>query len=321
MLIAYDIDIADADGYGWLLEAIPDDPYEWDDYGIHEATSGGDTLVVLEYDEGAVADSVLTAHVRDLLTAGSSFLTLRSGPYNGRQQLQQAGIDLGGTLVKLTDAVEFIRAEDDTAAGGQDDDVIPLGWLTDLDEGIAGMSDAANFTSNWESIEDVLAWLEELRTGPYRFQETIVHEVWDEDLEDWVEVPMDIDVTLDLSVMLTNPVGDWKTKLPYHSWLAPETWIVREAGEPWYTATDPDSPYIVSILDEPMVFTGIGVIEHIVVDADMGQTMVMLDGSGGDAIGEGEFPYFPDYTFGGLFPGMDRPGWIELIEALEGPDR
>ena len=28
-------------------------------------------------------------------------------------------------------------------------------------------------------------------------------------------------------------------------------------------------------------------------------------------------PYFPDYTFNGLFPGMNRSDWEELINILD----
>jgi hypothetical protein len=31
------------------------------------------------------------------------------------------------------------------------------------------------------------------------------------------------------------------------------------------------------------------------------------------------FPFFPDYTFNGLFPNMTRADWLELIDILDPP--
>ena len=45
-----------------------------------------------------------------------------------------------------------------------------------------------------------------------------------------------------------------------------------------------------------------------------------LDGEGGNVIDlEAErFPYMPDYTLGGLFPGQTRQDWIDLVNIIDG---
>jgi hypothetical protein len=311
MMIAYDLDIADADGYGWLSDLFPRDPYDYDAYGIKTATVGGDTLVLVEYDEQAVADSVLAAHLQDLLDDGSDFLTLRTSPYNGRLQMTMAGGDLASTLHKLEDAVQFIRAEDDTSGGGQDDDLVPLYLLTGLDEMIGTWEGKPAFAADWDEIEDVIAWLEELGSGPYHLTESIT--VPD---GEGGETTYDIDLVVNISAYFVSPVGDWKELLPYHAWLPRGEWLLREPTY-WYDFNDPDSDYHTTVGDEPLVFPGIAVIEHVELDATMLPPFYLTDPAGGE-LEAGAAPYLPDYTLGGLFPEMDRDGWIDLLDMIGG---
>ncbi|HID95057.1 MAG TPA: hypothetical protein EYP53_03240 [Candidatus Latescibacteria bacterium] len=87
------------------------------------------------------------------------------------------------------------------------------------------------------------------------------------------ETTPDVPIIVDIAHILDNPVQDLRTLLPYHAWLPEEQWGMVE-GPPIYFTDEKGNPL--------------------------------------DMMAEDFFPVFPDYTFGGLLPGMTR----EKFEAL-----
>jgi hypothetical protein len=230
---------------------------------------------------------------------GNHFLELRTEPNSGETELGLAHDDLMAMLGKMEDAVSFIEAEND----GQDDDLIKLGFITDLNSEIDDIEDGPSFAQDWETIHDVIAWVEEVLSGPYTINEEID------------EQPLEIKVNL--SAWLTNPVQDWKDKLPYHQWRPEEEWMGSHDSWPWteenwnetgeYTYWDWET-------GENYFFENIGWIVHINEEFGMQQPIDFLNGPDGAIIDiEETMPYLPDYTLGGLFPEMGRPDWLELL--------
>jgi hypothetical protein len=297
---AYDIEIAPDGDYSWITDNMGYIGYN--DYEVVTGTAAGDTLYLYddEYVDVQQAAAVY-GEIANLLAPGSDFLTLWTDPWSGEDAMQ-AAYDEGFLLLgKLEAAYEFIQDETDP----QDNDVIEQLLIAELDEAILEMgADLPEWIGTFETLPDVIAWIEEIFSGPYT-----------------IPVPMGedttFDLTVDISALFVDPVDDWKTKLPYMTWLPIEEWAVFDehyVGGPYYW--NPDQPYNAYVDGEDVVYTNIVSYYYVEDDWDMDMPFAFLDGPDGEII-DGGFPHFPDYTMGGLFPTMDREDWLTLLGITE----
>ncbi len=295
MTLPYDLDIEHPTlGYDWLLMLGDDEQF---DYQLVEVPDDGDSLFVQH--RSTAQSAVLAMEMLEFqLAPGSDFLTLREisdgAPYEGATQLGLAHDDLLGMLGALEDGVAFILAEQDD----QTDDVVPIDLLELINASIA---ECADCPGEWEDIQSVIDWLELLLTEP-------------------MDIPLDFGdrapsfITIDIAAFFEGGVPDWKDVLPYHSWRPQATWITTDewtypwspwSGEAWIWDNENQ---------EPIIFYGIDYVEEYYYNEYLNQPLDLRDGEGGDIIDpEMEMPYFPDYSFGGIFPDMDRPDWELLL--------
>ncbi|HET6348698.1 MAG TPA: hypothetical protein VFH88_06400 [Candidatus Krumholzibacteria bacterium] len=309
---AYDEDVFDHDGtYDWLDQicylANDNCRYAW----TVDATDIGGGMVDLKifrtYDDTSTAiDSIWIDLAHYNMETRTGFLSLR----NGGTPLSNAQTDLLGTLTRLESAVTFIRNRQNES----DQNVIKLADLTDLDSGL-GDPGAPNFAKNWTKVEDVIAFIQQVLSGPVVFNEELGSH----------HVPFTW--TVNLSTLYTNPVPDWNTLLPYHRWNIPGgAWrtsvdsltTYNNSGYEWwnYAHTGPHScgfVYYPSVNDVTLhqrwwSFDGASFFD-------------LLDGPNGNPVDlqTARFPYLPDYTLHGLFPDMTRARWLELIDILDPP--
>ncbi|MBN2170996.1 MAG: hypothetical protein JW819_06740 [Candidatus Krumholzibacteriota bacterium] len=293
MMIGYDMDLAGADGtYDWL------DADEWE--MTWEVLDGpvetGDTL---RYHSTYIEDEVrVIRNLRHLLTdPGSTFLTLNTDDWSGESMLSLARSDMLAMIGKLDLARTAILAEADE----QDDDLIKIGMLEDLDAEVGGIVDGPAFAQAWEGLDDVIAWADSLFRHPMTFT------------DDMGTGPFTI--TVNLSVLFTDPVADWKTMLPLHEWNDEAEWVDEYADpseQPW----NPEAEYWLMTPDGWEHFFGIGWVDGLEEETWMaGEPVTFLDNQGGSINPDVVLPFMPDddYTFAGLFPGMTRGDWIDLL--------
>lgn len=292
--VAYNVDPAPTGNYNWLQGAMGVDGYT--DYEVVTGTAAGDTLYIYDDEEVEVEQmDLFYSGVEDLLTPGSAFLKLWTNPWSGENAMESAYNETNTMLGKLEAAYEFISDEGDT----QDDDIITQMLINELDAAILEIGgDIPAWIGTFETIPDIIAWVEEILSGPY----TIV-------LGEGDEAPT---LVVDISALFLDPVVDWKTKLPYMRIMDVEEWA--EYDEQWVSGpyfNDPSIPFTFTVMGEQVTATNITRYYYIHDDWDMNMPFEFLDGPGGDATED--FPYFPDYTLGGLFPDMDRDGWMTLL--------
>ena len=178
--------------------------------------------------------------------------------------------------------------------------------LLELDGEIAEMGeDMPDWVGTIETLSDVIDWVEEILSGPY----TVPLEMPDETT---------FDLTVNISALFLTPVADWKTKLPYMEWLDLEEYAEHDELDVWGPYYwNPANPYEALVNGVEMSYNNIVAYYQVEDDWDTDMPVVFLDGPDGDAIESSEIPYFPDYTMGGLFPGMTRDDWLTLVEALD----
>ena len=293
---AYDIELAPDGDYTWITDSFTSIGYT--DYNVVDGGPGTDTLYLEEDEEvGILRQAQLMNDFEDLLAPGGYFLTLWTDPWSGETAMEAAYTEIQTLLVKLEAAYVFIQAEGDN----QDHDLISQMLLAELDQAIMDMSaELPEYLGTWETIPDIIAWIEEILAGPY----TVPVEISDTET---------FDLTVNISALFLTPVEDWKTKLPYMDWLPVDEWAwFDEIDENGPYGWNSDVPYSVLINGEEMTFENIGTYYITEIEWDTSTQIIFLDGPDGQDI-LGEFFYFPDYTFGGLFPDMDRDGWLTLM--------
>ncbi len=295
---AYDVEPAPDGDYSWLAAMNGGGGYTG--YEVRPGTAAGDTLVLIDDEELDIdRQEIFITGVAGLLAPSSDFLTLWTDPWSGATAMQAGYNEMNTLLSRLETAYAFIQDEDDD----QSDDIISQMLIAELDAAVAEIgAGLPEWIGTWETIPDVIAWIEDILSGPYtipiQLNETETY-----------------DLTVDLSALFLEPVADWKTKLPYHEFLDREAWAtyIEDYVYGPYSGYDPDATYMYTVDGEDMSFTNIGYMMYVGSEWESSAPLIFLDGPGGDEVEPDEFPYFPDYTFGGLFPNMNRSGWLTLM--------
>jgi len=297
---AYDVEPAPEGDYSWLTGVLPVAGYT--SYEVRPGTAAGDTLVLIDDEELAIdRQEVFVNGLEGLLAPGSSFLKLWTSPWSGATAMQAGYSEMNLLLSRLETAYQFIQNESDV----QSNDIITQTLIAELDAAIAEAgAGLPEWIGTWETIPDVITWVEDIMSGPY----TIPIDLGE---------PEPYNLTVDISALFLTPVPDWKIKLPYHEFLPRSewaTWVEDYSDGPW--AYDPATTYFCTIDGENLELTNIGWVFYAGSRWDTTAWLVFLDGQGGNPVEAGDLPYFPDYTFGGLFPGMNRPDWLTLMGAV-----
>jgi len=297
MLTAYDLGLPGPDGtYGWIDDARA--IHRCGNQRYFEPIGGGSPyrrMVDVSYGsstgnpKSAAEDSVIVAiAVYNLESTTSGFLRRRT------DGMAQAWDDLRAVRDNLEAAVASIRTETDP----QENDIVKIADLVDLDDEIAN-GEGPDFAQNFTTIEDVLDWVESVMTGPYFLSETGSNGP--------------INITVDLPAFFQGAPTDWRDLLPFHRFRPADQWQTDRIRY-WYT-------YSLSIGAE-YCGTGCDGVMHCYTDVaeyryeDREVTvdpLEFLDPAGNPVDLEiVKVPFFPDYTFGGLFPGADRAKWLEI---------
>jgi hypothetical protein len=297
ILTAYDLDLPGPDGTnGWIEEirTLADQRNRW--YGVTTPIPGTAyfrlTQINADYAE-AEADSVVFTIVQHNYEERSGFLSLQ-GP-----QMEQAYADVRQVRAKTAAAVSSIRGETDP----QENDVIRIADLVDLDSDIANAEERPNFAEGFTTIEDVLNWIETVLTGSYHIS------------EDGQNGPIELDVNL--SSLFMNAPSNWRDVLPYFEWTPAEDWVDRSYSQGPGIPVTPGQVICYDDIDGVRVCrSDIAEIVYRYETGSLGEVVKLLDPQGSPIdLGEAKVPYFPDYTFRGLFPSATRQTWLDLVEA------
>ena len=259
-----------------------------------------------------------------------TFLTLRRDSSTSITFMAGVKSDLLAVPAKFKAGLAYLRAE---TGRNRSDDIIKLNDIAHMDNDLVdvparlishGMSAAlANKFQTPESIADLI---DTLLSGPYAFDETSSSGIH-------------IAITVNLTAMLDHPVSDLRTLLPKYEWLPDSEWIIQHhdytvnaAGDYTFCCNSEDSiaidPLYIDHIDvypgskccylnttynwtaETDSSWGINIPAALLDSADNRIPFDQID----SLINAKTFlPCFNDYTFGGLFPLMNRQAWIDMI--------
>jgi len=328
LFVMYDLDLLTSSSdasYRWVDEflRLQDSNRSYTSYALH-----GDTLhrtwVKDEYAQTAYASRILHFNLHER----SEFLTIR------RNTVQRTYEDLLAAPQLVKSALAAMRNEE----ANQTHDLFKSSHLVELDGDMVDLSQelvdggvSFRVASNFRSPEALMDFCGELLSGPYTFSENVDGYA--------------VNITVDLSAFFTEPVADLRSILPKYAWREEAEWRVADVHDNVYRAYGAGNtvylyehdnydlealrPFIDSI--RPQYWNPRDSVAYLSVyygyhlDRDSSVTAVpldLVDDAGNrldmariEALIDSEefFPYFDDYTMNGVFPGMTRQAWLDLI--------
>ncbi len=240
-----------------------------------------------ESEKEIASDSLAADVVKYNLLSRSSFLTFRR-PAIGAQIKS----DILHVISDLENSVDYIENESDD----QSNDIIKFSYIQEADSNISNMpDDAPEFVQQWNNIHDVIDWLNGLFTETYTFTEN------------------EVSFQVNLGRVFVPGLADLKSYLPYHQWKNTSEWRYRDLDDTWQMDNYGYSySFFLNGQDEMITIENVDVVVFNYYDTGI-DPVIFLDGPGGNEIDPDEvMPYFPDYTFNGIFPDMTRQKMIDL---------
>lgn len=288
MITLFNVDLLDEDGtYTWVNETQTQSE-KLNDI-LHSYTLDEKRNLAISYTtdyKRAFKDSTLAGILKYNLThEGSTFLKVRSGKENGKAVLS----GLQGIVNKLAAADDFIRNK----RTDQSSNMIKLSNLAEIDSEILAGENKPNFAKDWKSLTDVISFMKKLMSEQVDFNE--------------VENGKEINISVNLSQFFTS-INDIRPLLPLYKWTEGE-WIQKKFHYEYQKDLNGDDYHIWGS-DEKI--DSVQTLHKKVYGAII-EPLQFVD-TDGKVISDDEMPYFNDYTFGGLFPGMTRDTWIQLSE-------
>ena len=316
----YDLDIraVGANDYSWI-----DSLRHLDSRSRSIFSLSGDTLKTVWMNDD-VAPSSFVARLFKYNMERGGFLTQR------RAVGQMVKKDLLAVPLAIKSGIAYIRAETDDQAN----DIIKISDLMNADRDLVDVPQqmiddgvSAALANKFRTPESIADFITELLSGSYTFDEMTTDSVR-------------INITVNLTAMLDAPVYDLRTLFPKYEWLPESEWFIRTED---YSSVWPDNSDMIIVSPEDSLAIPASAIESIdssdgfysvvylkseyAYKASIDSTisilpLCLLDDSGNridfkdipDMVdAKTFFPYFNDYTVGGVFPGMTRQKWLDLI--------
>ena len=291
MITLFNIDLVGADGkYTWVNDLEAELEQMKHDYYQHEFDEQTNNLHIRYYEgkKHAYRDSVIASIVRSHISSTSSkFMKVRDNKDHGKAVI--AG--LKGVTTKLIAADNFIR----NTRTNNGTSIIKLSALTDVDNDLFndGGTDRPNFAKDWNSLSDIIEFLDKLMTEQVDFAE---------EADDGTAINISLNIP-----SFFNGISDIRALLPRHEWSS-EDWISVDDNEihEWHHGGQ-----FTAWWNDSVQYDSVNYVIKQYVQYEI-EPLHFVDDAGQEINPDETMPYFNDYTFGGLFPGMTRAKWLEL---------
>lgn len=290
MMVAYDYDLKDEDNsYAWIEDFDElDVEYVQEDQVFNYTVNDGNLILRL-YDDDynqrhleAVQQEFMAKLLKHNLDNNPAFGTLRSQSY-----LNSIHSSIIGAATDIRNCVNYIEDEDDN----QSDDILKIEHISNMNEELADIDENdPNFMQNWNSICDVATWLENVLNEIQNMSEN------------------GVDFQVDLGELFSGSNNDIRDILPYHRWNPAENWVELDYYEYGWASNEHSFLYN----NEWVYIDNINYVTFQYYRPECNP--IEFTDSNLEPIDEDEYPYFPDYTMGGVFPDMTRDKLIALLD-------
>ncbi len=328
MLCTYDMDIftsASDQTYSWI-----DDMIDADESCTEKNvfTLSNDTITETNIQDDSPMMLIMCNITKYNFEDRTSFMTIKSNNHT------KAHTDYKKVPDLIKTGLTIIKNEGDD----QNNDLIPkvdiddvTGEMADIKQDMIDEGFSTTFANNFQSPEALMDFIKTLLTGSYEINETIDS--------------FTVNITIDISKFFTSPIADLKTLLPKHQFRTAANRVEgfneeKEISENWDTTCfymykhDEDAVNIIgfdsTLIDsvveqewETVVYMKTPVrylrrmdssVIAIPLDlVDDANTKIPFDTIPDLIDAETFFPYFTDYTYNGIFPGMTRQKWLDMI--------
>lgn len=302
IMVAYDMDMTDpAGGYTWIDDMMDVDFPETNvsHYEPYHYEVNGTTLVLDYYDdydyesdmEDALRMEIQMKTMKHNLDNNPNYGKLTS---TGVANLNTAKASILSAAADVKLGVNYILAETDTGTG-QDNDIIKIESIISMNDDIPPTGDdTPAFMQEWHDVNDIADWLtNEVMAGSYPLTVN------------------DVSFEVDVSAFFNGNIPDIEAVIPYLHWNPTNTsWVVDEIDDEWGW-TPYNNQYSFSFEGNYVTIENITYVTRRYHDVDMNWGYDADEY--GNPLAEDEFLHFPDYTFGGILPGMTRQKLIDLF--------
>lgn len=293
MMVAYDMDMKDQNQtYQWIEDMSNIDAPDWDtSQAISYEVDNGTLFVdywIEDYEDNY--EQAYSMQLMGKILKGNMDQNPTFGILTEPARLTAARNALLNAAADVVSGSDYILGETDP----QSNDVIKIeNILSFNDEDLPPSDDGApNFTQDWDTIEDICDWFSNFLNNSIQMHEN------------------DVDFTVNVSAFFNGAIQDLIAYIPYYHWNnINSNWIEDEID---YNYGYPTSSYgfwyqgnWINITD----ISGVQINYHK-LDVNMGYEC----DANGNPLADGEKPHFPDYTFNGIFPGMTRAKFLQLLD-------
>lgn len=293
MMTAYSMDMTDPDqGYDWIDEMNEIDAPEWDTNQAISYSLENGTLTVNFWEDGYEEDyeQAYSAQLMGKILKGNMDDNPSFGILTEPARLTAARNALLNAAADVVSGSNYILGETDS----QSNDVIKIENILSFNEDDLPPTDdgAPNFTQDWDTIEDICDWFSSFLNGSIQMHEN------------------DVDFTVNASAFFNGAIQDIVAYTPFYHWNdLNESWVVEGID---YNYSYPANSYGFWFQGNWMEINDINWVQVNFYDLDL--NMGYLCDENGIALPDDEKPHLPDYTFNGIFPGMTRAKFLQLLE-------
>ena len=320
--------------YSWAKDMVDlfDTPY--DNTTTYSLSSNGDTLFTHEVSLLAPSEKAGLNIAYDVVKYNlnrNDFGSIRNTNHLSSYE------DFKAIPAKLKLALDALENENDS----QEDDLIKRVDFDDLDAEMVDIKQilldeglSYELAQNFGSPRKVISFVEKLLTEPYTFHETI-------------STGQEFTLTIDISKFFTNPVTNIKEYLPYYQLRDKNTiFTILQDSTPYnYTSSYPNNSFYVGTnystptiniasdkidtIRDYTTYQYVYLVDNFSTKSSTNDYEIVMpfdfkDNQGNiisfqdmlSKMENGEVPYFKDYTFNGVFPGMTREKWNTQLSNL-----
>jgi len=294
LMVAYDMNMTDPDGgYDWMDEmqniekpqVNTNEPYDYHVDG---------TTLYLDYRDHSYANDYVECHSMEIQMKTTKWnldnnLTFAKLNSTGIASLNAAKAAILSAAADVNIGTNSILAEIDD----QTNDIIKIEYINQINDEIPPSDEGApSFAQDWQNVNDIADWLTTVLNSTYPLTLN------------------GVDFSVNAGAFFNGAIADIESYIPYFQWNDLNTEWVEDYSDYQYGWAPWDNSVTFYQNGSPVTINNITYVQYYYhnLSVNMGED---LDDQG-NIVHDIDVPYFPDYTFNGILPGMTRAKMLQF---------
>ncbi|MDD2228638.1 MAG: hypothetical protein PHY48_04420 [Candidatus Cloacimonetes bacterium] len=293
-MVAYDMDMTDPNGgYSWQDDIQNIEEPQGYSYGIYDHHIDG-TILYLEYRDDWYAESYVQSHSMEIMMKTMKWNLDNSATFG---KLTSTGVaSLNAAKAAILSAAADVKLGTNSILAETDDqtnDIIKIENINSINAEFPFTDDdTPAFAQTWQNVNDISDWLTTVMNSTYALTLN------------------GVDFSVNVGAFFNGAILDIEDYIPFLQWNDPAIDWVEDSIDYEHGWTPYNNSY--SFYENGVYITvnNISYVRRRDHDFDLNWGNDLDDQ--GNVIYEYDVPYFPDYTFNGVLPGMTRAKMLLL---------